>query len=68
MTESFGGLVDRLHDKIKTHMGWDDEKTNVWWKTKNPYFGGEISPHDYLFIRPDKIESIIDAMLSGDGP
>jgi hypothetical protein len=65
--ESFGDLTDRLFRKVQDHMKWNREKTNQWFLTPNPFFGG-MSPNDYLLARPDKIERVIDAMISGDGP
>lgn len=65
--ESYGDLVDRLWFKVKTHMNWDDEKCSLWWRTKNPMFGN-VSPDDYLSRRPDKIERVIDALISESSP
>ncbi len=63
--ESYGDLVARLHDKVKMHMNWDDAKTNLWFRTENPFLGG-ITPDTYMARRPDKIERLIDLMISGD--
>lgn len=60
-------LVRRLYYKVKKHMRWDDEKTLLWFRTKNPNLGG-VTPDDFIARRPDKAEMIIDSMIAGEGP
>jgi hypothetical protein len=67
MKESFGDMLDRVCAKIKAHMGWDDAKLKTWLLADNPHFGG-MSPNDYVLMRPDKFERIVDGMISGAGP
>lgn len=63
--ESFGDLTDRISKKVQDRLG--EEKAKIWWETENPHFGG-MKPYDYLFFRPDKIERVIDVLISGEGP
>ena len=52
-----------LFELVKAHMGWDDEKTRLWFETPNPHCG-TMSPIEFLDRRPEKairfIRSLID--------
>jgi len=63
MSGSFEGLVERVFEKVKTHTGWSNKKVILWFQTKNPLFGG-VTPDDYMLRRPDKMEHVIDAIIS----
>lgn len=65
--ESFGDLVERVFEKIQTHTGWDDEKVNRWFLIENPFFG-DLTPNNYLFKRPDKMERIVDSLIAEATP
>lgn len=65
--ESYGDLVDRLFKKVRDHMGWDDAKTSLWFRTPNPYLGGS-EPDDFIARRPAKAEKWIDSLIEGEGP
>jgi hypothetical protein len=58
-------LIDRLFKKVKNHMGWDDAKTALWFRTKNPLCGG-IDPDDFIGRRPEKAERWIDSLIDDD--
>ncbi len=60
-------LIDRLHEKVRDHMKWDDAKTKLWFETTNPLFGG-VSPFEYSLRRPDKVERVIDGMIYESSP
>lgn len=62
MGESFADMVNRCHYKVKKHMGWDDDKTDLWFKTINIHCGN-ITPDDFMLCRPDKFERWIDSMI-----
>lgn len=64
--ESYGDLVARLFEKVKSHTGWSNEKVCVWFRTKNPLCGG-ITPDEFIMRRPNKAERWIDAVIAGDG-
>jgi hypothetical protein len=65
--ESYCDLVDRLFKKVKAHMGWSDEKTCIWFQSKNQNFGG-LSPDDFIARRPSRAEKFIDLLINGDRP
>lgn len=44
-------------------MGWDEKTTLLWFGTKNPHFA-ELTPLEFLVMRPDKFEKIVDALIS----
>lgn len=46
-------------------MGWDEEKTILWWQTKNPLCGN-VSPISFLILRPEKCKAWIEALISGE--
>lgn len=51
-----------LFDKVKKHMGWDDEKTELWFSTKNPAIGA-VPNYFVVLGRIDKLNRIIDALI-----
>lgn len=56
-------IPQNLVNKITTHMGWDEKTTLLWFGTKNPHFA-ELTPLEFLVMRPDKFEKIVDALIS----
>jgi len=55
--------MSSLFQKVKDHMDWDDDKTNVWFATKNPLLG-EVSPMDMMIMgRVGKLEKFIDNLV-----
>lgn len=65
MTESYGDLIDRLFHKVKNHMQWTEEKTNLWFRTDNPNLGG-VSPDEFISRKPEKAEKWIDNLIEGN--
>jgi len=63
MKESYGDFVSRMFNMVKTHMNWDDEKTNLWFRTENPLLGN-IEPDDFMQRRPQKFEKWVKALIS----
>ncbi len=62
MSESYNNLVYRLFHKVKNHMQWDDEKTDLWFRSGNPNLGG-ASPYDFIYRRPEKAEKWVDSLI-----
>lgn len=62
MSESFGDLVSRMHQLVMEHMKWSAEKTNLWFRTENPNFGG-CTPDDLMLQRPAKFEKALKNMI-----
>lgn len=67
MKESYGDYVARMFHKVKDHMGWSEEKTNLWFRTENPNIGG-ASPDDLMAARPAKFERWVNSLIEGEGP
>lgn len=51
-----------LFEKVKAHMGWDDEKTKLWFHTENPLMGN-MKPYALAVLRPEKARKVIEAMI-----
>lgn len=43
-------------------MDWTEEKVDMWFATPNPWCGN-ISPLKFAFLRPDKFEKTVDALI-----
>ena len=43
---------------VKAHMGWDDDKTRVWFDTENPHLC-YVTPAEFYYFRPEKCERFI---------
>ena len=52
-----------LFDLVRDHMQWTDEKTLMWWLTKNPIFDS-YSPVNLYLLNKIKIEKIILELIS----
>lgn len=48
-----------LYDRVKKLMDWDDEKTNMWFMSKNPEFGMITPDHLLVSGRGVAVESFI---------
>lgn len=52
-----------LFNVVKEHMGWDNKKTELWFESPNPNFGG-TTPNFFYMVRPEKCEKLILSMIS----
>lgn len=51
-----------LLEKVMEHMSWSREKAVSWFDSKNPLFAN-LSPMQYLFMRPEKARKAIESMI-----
>jgi hypothetical protein len=61
------GLGVQLFEKVKAHMKWDDDKTKLWFDTKNPLCGG-ITPREFCRLREDKFVRWLDNLIDENTP
>jgi hypothetical protein len=60
--------LERLFKKVKDGMGWEDDKTTLWFTTINPHLGN-VSPMKLINCgRAHKLESFIDGCLDENKP
>lgn len=51
-----------LLERIKAHMGWDNNSLLIWFCTDNPLFGG-VTPAVFYLLRPEKTVKVIETLL-----
>lgn len=55
-------------DRVKEYFGGDNERTWLWFKTRNPGLGG-VSPLDIIKVgREKKLMQFIDDRFNGNYP
>ena len=58
----------RIHSKVQKLMGWDDQKTTLWFITSNPHFG-DIQPLKLIKMgRSEKVNKFVDAAIENNKP
>lgn len=57
-----------MFQKVQKWMGWDEEKTLLWFNTDNPLLGGTTPMHQLKMGRAHKVEKFIDGCIEEGTP
>ena len=67
MTAKLLSDFKRIYKKIHDHMGWEHQKTELWFRTKNPFLGN-ATPLELMQIgRAHKLEQFVNACIEEAG-
>lgn len=54
---------NNLFNRIKSHMDWDDKKTDLWFQLENPLLGNMRPLQMYYINREDKLEKLVTSLI-----
>jgi hypothetical protein len=60
-------MLSEIFKLVKDHMGWDDDKTSLWFTMPNPHIGN-LSPLMYWSFKPEKCERWIKSLIEESSP